>query len=237
MLSDWELRNITRDLGNMVYSAEACIVRLEWFGDTTDLGDTYLQRTGGSADTLTTGHDDLYGTTPQTISGKGWYLYTEKNIPAYIHILNKFDLEKIDNAQIVEGDVVISMATDKYLSGLPKLRIVHCFNTNKVTGTGTGSGAMWTMATAAWTKNQYVNYWLVFDDRRFRIISNTAITLTVDLAHFALPDSGSFTIQSLIEYYPKFEEPSLAAGMDLPLGNDLPLQTLICSRQALTGIH
>ena len=230
MLSDWDVRNIKLESQAMIYSGEAHHVRLEWFGNTTDLGDTYIARTGGSANAFTTDCIPAYRSTPQTISGQSLYLYTEKDVPAYIHILNAFDVKRMENVSIVSGDILIALSINKYLSGLDKLKIIHPIDANKITGTGTGNGSIWTDATAEWTKNQYKNYWLIFDDRRFLILSNTATQLTVELGGFSLPATGAYIIQGIMVYIPKVINPSVADIADLDIGDAPGLQYVICER-------
>ena len=235
-LSDWEVRNIRMGIEDMIYSGEAQIIRLEWFGTDTSEGTVYVARSGGSIDTLTTGYNKYFRDTPQTIEDASWYLYTEDNISAYIHIVDEFDTRQFDNQKIVIGDTLIYMKTSLNLYKRDKLRVVHLLDTEKITGTGTGSGSNWLDESASWDTNKYKGFWLVFSDRRFLITANTGTQLTVNLDGYTLPASGSYTIQPCIEYSTKIINPDLADGLSVPLGDEIPFQVLVCERIEQSGV-
>ncbi len=234
-LSNWDTRNIRLAITDTLYSGEAQSIRIEWYGTDTDEGSTYVARTGGSVDSLTTGFHRGWGQTAQTVDGSTWYLFTETGVAAQIHVMDEFDAKRYENLKVAVGDVLIYVATSLNLNRRERLHFVQLLDNEKVSGTGIGSGAVWTDSEAVWTTDQYQGYDLVFSDRRFPILSNTGTVLTVELNGFSLPASGSYTIQPVIEYMPKIINPDIGDGLNIPIGDEIPLQVILCNKASQSG--
>jgi hypothetical protein len=234
MISSWEIQNIRHTITDILYAGDSQLVRLEWLSQTAGESSVYAEKAGGSADVLTTGYNPYFDETPQTISGNKIYLYTETGVPANIHIADDWDVKAYDNQKLMVGDAIIMLATSVNLAKRDRVMIVHCLDTEKVSGTGTGSSATWTDTSASWTTNQYKGMYLIFSDRRFLITANTATTLTVNLDGFTLPSSGSYTIQACVVWKSKYPNPSLGDGLDEALGDDMGAQTIVCERVSAT---
>ncbi len=129
------------------------------------------------------------------------------------------------------------------LAGKENLLILQKGQDKYFTGAGVDAASVWTPAVdPEWTANEWVSYWLVFSDRRFRIVSNTTTALTVDLATgpsqqtTTLP-SGSNTgeIMRLIEWYPVRKDLGIDGGALSPMNTNTIFQSVFVSRIPVTG--
>ncbi len=128
------------------------------------------------------------------------------------------------------------------LAGLTNLLILQRNKDKYYTGAGTGAAAIWTPATAPeFTADEWISYWLVFSDRRFKITDNDTTTITVDLTSGvpegkqALPGSTTAEIIGLVEWYPVRQALGFDSGSMSPMGSQTLLQSIFVSRIPVTG--
>lgn len=239
LVGDWESRNIELGIKSLLYSGDAQIARLEWI-DIDDSGSDpkvaiVMSSVGKSNDI--TGYNPFFRETVQTSTelADQWYQYTRDNIPVYIHIIDESDIRFQENARLVIGDAIILMDIDLNLRNKDKLKIVQMLDNKKDTGTGTGDDAIWTDSSKSWTINQWEGFNLIFVNQRFRILFNTAKTLTVQLGGFTLPESGDYSIKACIEWFPLLQSPKLGNVLLTPLADNIAVQTVLCSRVEQMG--
>ncbi len=131
----------------------------------------------------------------------------------------------------------VYLSNDLNLQGKDKLVILEHVKDKYYSGSGTGSGSVWTPGTApAWTADEWITYWLVFSDRRFKITDNAAGTVTVDLAGGTLPEASTAAeIMRLIEWHPVRRDLGVAAGAISPLNEQMIFQPIFVSRIPIAG--
>ncbi len=135
----------------------------------------------------------------------------------------------------------VYFANDLNLQGRDKLLILQQVKDKYYSGAGTGSESVWTPGTApAWTADEWITYWLIFSDRRFKITDNAAGNLTVDLTSEpggqSLPTSSTNAeIMRLIEWHPVRRDLGVAAGALSPLNEQMIFQAVFVSRIPIVG--
>lgn len=247
--SGFENRIRRQETLSMLYSAQ--IFRMEW-ESTTDDG-TGVAITPAAENSAITGYNKYYRTTAKTSSEDTWYQFTSA-VQGRIHIIDEYDIKNINDDRIVIGDAVILLSAGLNLRAKDKLRFVQLLNNNTATGDASYSGQTLTDSSKSWTTNQWVGYDIVMSDRRYKILSNTATTVTIDpIGQTVLNDTFdtietpfdeysytfdetvtiSYTIQPTVTWYPKLLSPRL--GAFVTIGNQAPLQTILCSREEQTG--
>lgn len=202
----------------MLYGHSSELFRLEW-----------VTETGG---TLNVSHNEYVGATKTT--------QVDLNIPGIWGPVMRDQRERIDiDGMMVSIDQLgfIYFANDLNLAGKDKLVILQHVKDKYYSGAGVGAAAVWTPDTApAWTVDEWISYWLVFTDRRFKITDNDAGTLTIDLGSGTLPTSStSAEIMRLIEWHPVRRDLGVAAGALSPLNERLIFQSVFVSRIPVTG--
>ena len=134
-------------------------------------------------------------------------------------------------------------ANDLNLAGLQEILILQKFKDKYYTAAGTPASAVWTPTEApSWSVDEWISYWLVFSDRRFKITSNTTTAITVDLTS-GIPASkqslpaGSNTgeIMGLVEWYPVRRDLGIEGGALSPLNAETIFQSVFVSRIPVTG--
>jgi hypothetical protein len=108
-------------------------------------------------------------------------------------------------------------------------------------GSGTGAAAIWTLdVDPEFDDDEWLEHWLVFADRRFKIIDNNGTSVTVDLTSgiggSTLP-AGPVTgeIMGLVEWYPVRRDLGFSAGVLSPINSRQMFQSIFCSRIPVTG--
>lgn len=123
------------------------------------------------------------------------------------------------------------------LADKKELVVIHKVKDTYFSGAGTTAAAIWTPDVApSWTIDQWKGHWILFGDNRFKVLSNTDSALTVDLDGGALPvGSNVGSIYILVIWNPVRDGLGLPSGATSPLGDELVLQSVYCSRQELIG--
>jgi len=129
------------------------------------------------------------------------------------------------------------------LAGLDDLLILQRNKDKYYTAPGTGAAAVWTPDDApSFTENEWISFWLVFSDRRFKIIDNDTTTITVDLttgvpgSKQTLPvASTTAEILALIEWYPIRRDLGVNGGAMSPLASQTIFQSIFVSRIPVVG--
>lgn len=124
-------------------------------------------------------------------------------------------------------------ANDLNLANRKELVILQHVRDQYYTGAGTGLATVWTPDVApSWTVDEWIGYWLVFSDRRFKVLSNAMLDVTVDLGVDGILPTGSTTaeLQQLIEWYPVRDDLAVSAGAMSPLNEIAIFQSVFVSR-------
>ena len=204
-----------------LHGASSQLVRLEW-----------ITATGG---TLNIAHGVNAGETKT--------LQVNDVVPAIYGapgFRSKDDLDAADRIVSIDEEVTWYFANDFKFGNLAELVIIQKLKSDYLQSDGTGTGAVWTPDSApAWVVDSLIGYDLVFSDRRFKIISNTALKVTVDLPSLplpnALPGAAQFEIYESIEWFPIRDDPQARGASLAPLGDQLILQGVACSRIQRAG--
>lgn len=252
-ISGLEQRRMRQDTLSMLYNAQ--VMRIEWESTTDDGTGVLIDAPDAGINPDITGYNKFYKTTPRTSSSDQWYLFTS-TIHAKIHIIDEFDIKHINDTRVVIGDAVILITNDLNLRSKDNLRFIQMINSVRITGTATGSGNTWTDSSKSWTTDQWKGYYFVLSNKRFKILSNTATVLTIEPAGLEIDDdldfdsaesefedcditmggeedTISYTIQPTIAWYPKLLSPGI--GAFVVIGDEIPLQTIFCSREQQSG--
>ena len=132
-------------------------------------------------------------------------------------------------------------ANDLNLADKDKLIILHLLKDKYYVGDGTGVSAVWTPDDApSWTADEWISYWLVFSDKRYKITDNSTTAVTVDLATDpggnALPAASTEAkIMKLIKWHPVRQDLGLSAGALSPMHESLIFQAVFSSRIPIVG--
>lgn len=132
-------------------------------------------------------------------------------------------------------------ANDLNLADRDKLLILHRLKDKYYAGAGTGAAAIWTPDEApSWTADEWIGYWLVFSDRKYKITDNSTTAVTVDLStdpgSNALPIlSAEAEIMKLIKWYPIRQDLGVPAGALSPIFEENIFQSIFCSRIPIVG--
>jgi len=135
----------------------------------------------------------------------------------------------------------VYFANDLNLQGKDNLIIYEHVKDPSHTGAGTGAAAIWTPGEApGWTADEWITYWLVFSDRRFKIADNAVDNLTVTLASepngLGLPtDSTSAAIMRLIDWHSVRRDLGVVAGSLAPINEQMIFQSIFVSRIPIAG--
>lgn len=178
-----ELRRRQIEATRILYS-RGQVVRLEW--DTESGGTARAGYGVNEGATVTKNVDD--------------------NVRALKQSLGLNELKMVRDSRLNIGDAKWSFLTDVNFSLRKRLVIVHKLVDQKVTGTGTASGSVFTVATATYTVNEHVGKWLFLASSRFQVQSNTATELTVNLKGQTLT-SGAFELMPATEWFPMIQNP------------------------------
>ena len=207
-----------------IYGHSSGLCRLEW-----------ITQTGGS---LNVPHDELVGATDA--------VNIENDVAGMWGPVMRDQRERVS----IDGNMIsidqlgfVYFANDLNLQGRDKLVILQHVKDKYYTGAGTGAGSVWTPGTApAWTADEWITYWLVFSDRRFKITDNAAGNVTVDLtseheiANQSLPASSTTAeIMRFVEWHPVRADPGVVAGALSPLNEQVIFQSVFVSRIPITG--
>lgn len=223
-------RRMRQDTLSMLYSAQ--MIRIEWELTNDDGTGVEVNVPTAGINTDITGYNKFYKTYPRTSSSDQWYRFTS-TIHGKIHIIDEFDIKHINDTRIVIGDAVILISNDLNLRNKDNLRFIQMIDSVKVTGTATGSGNTWTDSSKTWTTDQWKGYDFVLSNKRFRILSNTATVLTVEQGGLDIEGSVSYTIQPTVAWHPKLLSPNI--GAFVVIGDEIPMQTILCSREQQSG--
>ena len=151
---------------------------------------------------------------------------------------NRSNIKQLDSAILTFNPVIIKIETDINLKNSPNFIIAQKLTTEEWgTRSGIGASAVWTPEDVPnWTVDQYKGHWLWFSDRRFEIISNTAIAVTVELRDQVLPTAltGADIIE-VQEWFPVMNNPSLSDGLRTTLGTEQLWQTILCTQLPVPG--
>ena len=205
-----------------IYGHSSGLFRLEW-----------ITQSGG---TLNVPHDELLGAT-DTVN-------IENDVSGMWAPVMRDQRERIS----IDGNMIsidqlgfVYFANDLNLQGRDKLIILQHVKDKYYSGAGTGAAAVWTPGTApAWTAEEWITYWLVFSDRRFKVTDNAAGNLTVDLASEpggqALPTSStSAEIMRLIGWHPIRQDSGVVEGALSQMNEQVIFQSVFVSRIPITG--
>ena len=202
-----------------INSPSSQLVRLEWI---TEVGGTYLesQRVFEGA-TLTTNVLD--------------------NIPAIWGPVQRDQREKtriFDQTISIDQQAYWYFDNAQNLSYLDKLMILQRVMDLLFSGDGTAAAAVWTPdAVQAWIVNQWKGYWLVFPTTRFKILSNDATSVTVDLDGGTLPvGSTAGEILTFVKWRAVKDDLSNPGGSMSPLGQEGIFQSVLCTRLGTVGV-
>jgi len=124
------------------------------------------------------------------------------------------------------------------LTGKPNLIILHRMMDELYSGDGTDASDVWTPDDdPSWTVNQWRGYWLVFAASRFKILSNDATSVTVDLNDGILPvGSTAGEILTFVKWDPDRDDLSNPGGSLSPIGQEDVFQSLLCTRLGIIGV-
>ena len=198
--------------------------RLEW-----------ITSTGGS---LNRPHNVMVGKTDT--------LHISDNVSGIWGPVMRDQREKVDlDGQMINIDQLgfCFFPNSLNLAGLQDLLILQRITDQYYTGDGIGAGSVWTPDGApSFTLNEWISYWLVFSDRRFRITGNDEGTITVDLTK-GIPSgkqtlpTGSTTAEILgfIEWYPVRRDFGFIGGAMSPLNTQTIMQSIFVSRIPVVG--
>jgi len=214
MISQREIEVLKLHLTNALYGGVGQDVRIEW-----------ITKSGGIADNVwdvTTGGTD----TTNILNARGIVMDAERY---------QGKLRIVENAIEYQHNVIWLLETDVNLKNQTNFILLQLLKDQYNSGSGTGSGSVWTVSGSSWTVNQWAGFWLVFSDKRFEIVSNTATQLTVTLAGETLPASSSYEIMGIKEWYPFIPAPTLEDTMGLALGDGQLLQSVYCSQVPTKG--
>jgi len=207
-----------------IYGHSSCRFRLEW-----------ITQTGG---TLNVPHDELVDATDA--------VNIENDVAGMWGPVMRDQREKIS----IDGNMIsvdqlgfVYFANDLNLQGRDNLVILQHVKDKYYIGAGTGAASVWTPdAAPGWTADEWITYWLVFSDRRFKITDNAAGNVTVDLtseheiANRSLPASSTTAeIMQLIEWHPVRRDPGVVAGALSPLNEQMIFQSVFVSRIPIVG--
>lgn len=225
------MRVSSKHVGKMLKAEIAAIqghssglFRLEW-----------VTKTGG---TLNVPHNEPVGATVS--------VNIESDVPGIWGPVMRDQRERIS----IDGNMIsidqlgfVYLSNDLNLQGRDELLILQHVKDKYFTGAGTGAAAVWTPDDApAWTADEWITYWLVFSDRRFKITDNAAGNLTVDLttereiANQSLPaPSTTAEIMQFVEWHPVRQDPGVVAGALSPLNEQVIFQSVFVSRIPIAG--
>ncbi len=205
-----------------IYGHSSGLFRLEW-----------ITQAGGA---LNVPHNEKVGATDTT--------NIMADVPGIWGPVMRDQRERIS----VDGNMIsidqfgfVYFANDLNLQGKNNLVIHEHVKDPSYTGAGTGAAAIWTPDEApGWTADEWITYWLVFSDRRFKIADNAVGNLTVTLASepngLALPVAPtSAAIMRLIEWHPVRRDLGVAAGALSPMNEQMIFQSVFVSRIPITG--
>ena len=203
---------------SLLYGHSSELFRLEW-----------VTSTGG---TLNVPHDAYVGATEM--------IQVEADVSGIWGPVMRDQRERIDlDGLMVSIDQLGFVYFDNNLNlqGRDKLMILQNVTDKVYSGAGVGAASVWTPGTApAWTVDEWITYWLIFSDRRFKITGNAVGDVTVDLNGGTLPtESTSAKIMRLIEWYPVRADLGVAAGAVSPINDQLIFQSIFVSRIPITG--
>lgn len=208
---------------SVLYGPTSQQVRLEWI---TSVGGTYNAP-----------HNVYVGATET--------LNVSDNVAAIFGSFKSDQRERINlNGQTLDIDQLGFWYFDNSLnlSEKTKLLVLHRNKDKYHTGAGSSSGSVWTPDDApGFTADEWISYWLVFSDRRFKITDNDETTVTVDLNSGvpdnlqALPASGTAEILGLVEWYPVRRDLGFLGGAISPIGLETIFQSVFCSRIPIVG--
>lgn len=132
-------------------------------------------------------------------------------------------------------------ANDLNLADKDKLLILHLLKDKYYVGDGTGAGSIWTPdEDPSWTADEWIGYWLVFSDKRYKITNNSTTAVTVDLnsdpGSNALPAlSTESEIMKLIKWHPIRQGLDVVAGALSPMAEENIFQSIFVSRIPAVG--
>ncbi len=129
------------------------------------------------------------------------------------------------------------------LAGLTDLLILQRNTDKYYTEAGIGAGSVWTPdEVPVFTADEWISYWLVFSDRRFKITDNDVTTVTVDLtsgvpsSKRTLPTSSTTAeILGLVEWYPVRRGLGFEGGAISPLSSQTIFKSIFVSRTPVVG--
>ncbi len=201
-----------------LYGHSSGLFRLEW-----------VTETGG---TLNVPHDESVGSTKTT--------QVQTDVPGIWGPVMRDQREQIRvDGMMISIDQLgfVYFANDLNLQGKDQLVILEHVKDKYYSGAGTGAAAVWTPNTPpAWTADEWITYWLVFSDQRFKITDNAAGNVTVDLVGNTLPTSSTTAeIMRLIEWYPVRRDLGVVAGAIAPLNEQVIFQPIFVSRIPIAG--
>lgn len=209
---------------SMLYGPSSQRVRLEWV---TSIGGT-----------LNKPHNKYVGATET--------LHISNNVAGIWGPVMRDQRERVRmEGQAIDIDQLGFWYFDNSLSLAEKtnLLILHCLKDKYHSSNGTGSASVWTPdEDPEFTADEWISYWLVFSDRRFKITDNDTTTVTVDLTSGIpsslqeLPETSTAAeIMALIEWHPVRQKPELPGGALSPMGQETILQSVFCSRIPIVG--
>ena len=213
MQSAQDLRRRKIDAQRIRYSGLGQFVRLEW---ETSSGGTERPGYGVSEGaTITTNVED--------------------NVRCLKRSLGYNELKLVRDSRLNVGDAIFSFLPDSNFSGKKRLTVVHKLLDQKVTGSGSGSSNVFTVAGGDYTVNAYTGWWLFFDDSRFQVQSNASGSLTVNLKKGTLPASDTFELMPASEWYPMIQNPDPGDMLTYGHGDGAILLDIFCKPEPYAG--
>ena len=151
---------------------------------------------------------------------------------------DRSNIQQLDSTILTFNPAIVKIETDINLRNSPNFIIAQKLTTEEWgTKAGIGAAAVWTPEDDPnWTIDQWKGHWLWFSDRRFEIVSNIAIAVTVELRDQALPTAlTNADIIEVQEWFPVMNNPSLSDGLRTTLGNEQLWQTILCTQLPVPG--
>jgi len=213
MRSAGDLRRRQIEAQRILYGELGQFVRLEW---ETETGGTWMPNY-------------------KTYEGATVASHVEDGVRCLKRSLGLNELKLVRDSRINVGDAVFSFLPSSNFSTKKRLTVVHKLISQKVTGSGSGSASVFTVASGAYTVNAYAGWWLFFSDRRVQVKSNTSDTLTVELGKTTLPATGDFELMPASEWYPMIQNPDPGDMFTYGHGDGAILYDVFCKPEPYVG--
>jgi len=212
MCSGFNIRKYGVMAKRLLYGEMGQSVRLEW-----------REYVGGTYDPVFDFTDGATGTTEVL------------DTRAIIQPLTMNSLKMIQDHRFEVGDAMVLLDPDVNLNNREKLVIAQMHSAESVSGSGSCSGSVISVPDAEYTPNAFNGHWVLFDSCRFQIVSHSADSITVRLDGCTLPESGSFRIMPVTEWFPVIDNPDLGDVAMAFMGNRIALQSVFCKRHPIAG--